>query len=640
MDKIYRYITIFALLLGSVLGTVSCKDDDLLVDVPEVDGPAFGDDVYCLNFVATLDNMGSRSVYDSSKEPEEITKWENYIDLERFRVLFFDEDDKFIFESKNRWVKQVDADDHFSSWYISVPLGAFGNDSYGAGQEYDWDAIHTFLTTHRFKVALLVNRPAKLLYPGFIDSELELTEGVFDNDGPYWGPGDVGEKSLFDLHHYQYDVIYTDKGEHRIKTNSCYYDFVMGEIDTDRPTMGSAINWVSFDNGDTDKDQMYNTSNYMRNIKMPSAEHPIPMYGIQQFDPIPDKMWRKGTPFDISNEPAEAFPDIAVELGKYDYRSIALLRCCVRLDLKIPKSVKNGAKPTYVTLWYSNIYSRTEPMDTWTPTDQIWNQNGMAHSDGNCEMSRLISFGPVVTNKDPGNGGTKDKYQERIKWFYGAWLDRDWKFKRVDGKTMIPEKNGIEYPRIFNACIQRNKVIQLKNGDMTNYFDDKGSYWHYVVYTGERSPNDVNSLPDMPKNPYIVTFVISWDDTKFYCIPLLNYEKNTDTSVAGVFGPTSDGKWKDGSTPSAYNTYINTTLPASTGNNIPYPLLRNHIYKFTLSGKARSTDDELDNIRISSEVLATPDINFSEKVKVAPIKANLNNESVNKTTTSSARLRK
>lgn len=607
MNFITKYILLFILPVLTFLGLVSCTDD---IEMPDnTNNNNIPEDVYCIEFVATVDNLGSRGVYSKTNDPEEITKWENYIDLERFRVLFFDEDDKFLFESKNRWVKQINADDSFSSWHISVPLGAFGNDSYGEGYEYDWDSIRTKLTSSKFKIALLVNRPAQLLYPGFIDSELSLTDGVFDNDGPYWGPEHSGKQKLFDLQHYQYDIIYTDKGEHQIKTNSSYYDFVMDDINTDRPKMGAAINWVSFDNGDTDK-KLLSGTNYMRNIKMPSAKHPIPMYGVQIFEPIPAAQWKKGSPFDISNQPKEAFPNT-----DYTYRSISLLRCCVRLDLKIPKTVMSGNKPTFVTLWYSNIYSRTEPMDNWTPTDQIWNQNGTAHSDSNCELSRLISYGPMVTNKSPGNGTTKALYQQQLKWFYGAWLDKGWDFKTIDNKFSVPEKNGIEYPRIFNSCIQRNKVIQLDNGDVTNYYPDRNSYWHYIVYTGERNPNDVNSLPNMPSNPYIACFVISWDMKKFYCIPLLNYGAVSYDYYSAVFGPHSDGSWANASPNSNYNTFINSTVPAATGSNIPYPLLRNHIYSFTLKGSRAGSGDGMQDIHIESEVRATPDINFSETVK-------------------------
>lgn len=604
----------------------SCHDEDLTAMSPE-EAPSFGNDVYSINFIATVDDMGTRGVYNQSSDPQEVTKWENYIDLERFRVLFFDMDDKFLFESKNRWVKQVEAGNSFSSWYVSVPLGDFGNDNYGEGQGYDWDFIRGFLTSNKFKIALLVNRPARLLYPGFIDSELGFTDGVFDNDGPYWGPEHTGKKTLFDLQHYQYDIIYTDKGEHGTKTNSSYYDFVMGEIDTDRPTMGAAINWVSFDNNDTDKELLSGTT-YMRNVKMPSASHPIPMYGVQVFDAIPEKAWKPGSPFDISNIPDNVFPD---DRAPYTYTSISLLRCCVRIDLKIPKTVMGGKKPTHLSLWYSNIYSRTEPMDNWTPTDQIWNQNNASHSDNNCEMSRLISYGPFVTNKDPGNGTTKAKYQERLKWFYGAWLDKGWKFLTKDNKAVTPTKtNGLEYPRIFNSCIQRNKVISCLKADMSQYYDD--GYWHYIIYTGERNPNDVNSLPNMPSNPYISCFFISWDNTKFYGIPLLNYAKNNDDQVSKVFGPHSDGTVKNGSTPGPYNTYVNTNVPSSTGDNIPYPLIRNHIYTFTLKG-TKSGDDDLSSFFIDSEVNATTDINFSKIVERAKVNKVFKNATVQTTNT-------
>lgn len=612
MKRLYQYIIVLLIVCCATVTLNSCADEVILPAAPSEEEYNPRDDAYTLNFVVTVDEMGSRSTYNKSDDPVEITKWENYIDLERFRVLFFGEDDKFLFESKNRWVKQINASDNFSSWYVSVPLGAFGNDSYGEGQEYDWDAIRTYLTTHRFKIAILANRPAQLLYPGFIDSELSLEDGVFDNDGPYWGPDQAGVRTLFDLHHYQYDIIYTDKGEHGIKSGSSYYDFVMDDIDTDRPKMGAAINWVSFDNGDTDKTLLSGT-NYMRNIKMPSANHPIPMYGVQIFDHIPPEAWKKGTPFDISNLPVEAFPD-----AKYDYQSISLLRCCVRLDLKIPKSVMSGKQPVHVSLWYSNIYSRTEPMDNWTPTDQLWNQDGFNHSDSNCELQRLIDYGPVVTNSSPGNGTTKALYQQRLKWFYGAWLDKGWDFYTIDGGKSVPTET-IKYPRIFNACIQRNKVIQLNYGDVTNYYPDKDAYWHYIVYTGERSPNDVNSLPNMPSNPYIACFVISWDNKKFYCIPLLNYNEVPYDYYSAVFGPHSDGTWANASPCSAYNTFINSTVPQNKAEKIPYPLLRNHIYKFTLKGTRSADGNDLENIHIDSEVRSTPDINYSGQVKTAKI---------------------
>lgn len=601
MDKFLKYAFRTFLLAAAFIQSLSCAGDKELAEVGGAGREGFGEDVYSLNFTITLDNLGAAGTRAfSDSDPEKIRKYENYINIERLRVMFFDTNDMFLFESKNRWVKKIDSNGEFSSWFVSVPFGPFGDDGYGEGMEYDWTAIREHLTTHEFKIAILANRPAQLLYPGFTESTLELPDGVFDNDGPYWGPEDSGKKSIFELQHFQYDIIYADKGNHSGGAAASYYDFVMGNIHTDRPTMGSAINWVSFDNNDTDKVAL-NSSTSMRHLKMPSEEHPIPMYGIQIFDRIPASLWKEGTPFDLSNLPAAAFPDV-----DYNYKTISLLRSCVRLDLVIPKTIKGGAKPSHVSLWYANIYSRTEPMDVWTPTNLIWGENHEAQ----CELEDLIDYGPVSSTVYSGrNTESKAAYQQCLSWFYGAWKDKGWQFETLSGSKITPPAVGGSippYPRIFNPCIQRNKVITCERG----YTDYGDNYHHYVVYTGERNINDPNTLPNMAKNPYIACFVISWDNSKYYCVPLLNYRDNTDSDFSGVFGPHTETVAANGSWPSAMNTYMNS-LQSEKGANLPYPLLRNHIYRFTLTGTKADGDE---GIGITSEVFRTPDIDFSGKL--------------------------
>lgn len=609
MKYIFKYI--FATFMTTVfmLSLVSCRDEDLLENFPEEDEMPVAEDLYTLNFSVTVDKMGLNS-YSHSYDPEFITRNESYINLDRFRVLFFDADDMFLFESKNRWLKQIDDNDSFSSWYVSIPLGAFGNDTYDDGKDYNWDDIRKKLTTEKFKIAVMANRPANLLYPGFMESELELPDGVFDNDGPYWGPDDVGKRNIFELHHFQYDIIYADKGKHSGGAANSYYDFVMGDINTDRPTMGAAVNWVSFDNGDTDKETI-TSSVAARNCIMAGKEHPIPMYGVQIFDPIPADKWEIGTPFDISNEPVDAYPD--PEGLVYNHNSISLLRSCVRIDLLIPKTVKNGAKPTFLTLWYSNIYSRTEPMNNWTPTDELWNRNGAPHSDTNCEMDALLNYGPVSWASAPYYSNSKDAYQKRLSWYYGAWKGR-WDFKTRSNTYVTPvaETSSTPYPQIFNPCIQRNKVIRFNNNDVTNYYND--GYHHYVIYTGERNINDPNTLPDLTKNPYIASIVISWDKANYYAIPLLDFSKNTELAgEANVWGPHTSSPYSTGSWPSALEDYMKTVPNETNKANYPLPLLRNHIYRYILKGTKGS--DDPDDLFITSEVAKTENINFSEKVK-------------------------
>lgn len=577
-------------------------------------------DVYVLNFMVTLDNMGTAQstrgevAYDPSQHPKALTDAENYINPERFRVLFFDDNNWFMFESKNRWLKRVDDNDNFSSWYVSVPLGPFGNDSYGSGKEYDWDNIHSQLTSGKFKIAILANRPHELQYPGFIDSQLSLPDGLFKNDGPVWGPDDAGKKSLLDLHHCQYDIIYYDKGNPKDASEKNFYDFVMGDYTGTRPTMGASIHWASFDYGDTDK-VVLNGSTNMRHIKMPSVDHPIPMYGIQEFDPIPTTSWKPGTPFDLSNEPQDAFPDFA-----YSPKAISLLRSCVRVDFKIPKSVKS-TPPTHISLWYSNIYSRCEPMNTWTPTDQLWSEDRR-----NCEWELIRDHGLISTSKYGDATTSKNEYQKNVAWFFGAWEDptlpaaQRWQFNINGGGTMKPSSSSAvgsaPYPQIFNTCIQRNKVLTLERANVSDLYND--GYWHYVYYTGERNMNDPNNIYNMGKNPYIETIIISWDKKTFYCIPLVQYGVNNDVDLGSTWGPhvSSDSKkimYESGSWPSIMDTYINSVKSETNKNNFPYPLVRNHVYSFTLKGT--KGEDDLDAMTISSEVLQTPDINFSGEVK-------------------------
>ena len=609
MKIISQYITLCLLGLVAALSLSSCKDDDLSLSVPDngIEAPDFGD-VYALNFMVTVDDMGSGLSTRAGEDPLELRRRENYIDLERFRVLFFDNKDDFLFESKNRWVKQVEANNTFSAWYVSVPLGAYGNDSYGEGMEYDWNAIRNYLTHNEFKIAILANRPAQLLYPGFTESELELPDGVFDNDGPYWGPNDVGKKNIFDLHHFQYDIIYADKGKFSEGAASSYYDFIMSDIESGRPTMGAAINWVSFTPGDSEKIG----STEARNLLMPGENHPIPMYGIQRFSPIPEAAWKVGSPFDISNDPADSYPSPSV---KYDHKAISLLRSCVRLDLKIPKSLKNK-KPVFLALFYSNIYSRTEPMDTWSPTNDIWKPH-----DSGCEWESILNYGPVSWSSSSNYGQTKQLYQQRMSWFYGIWnKEKNWPFATRAGSTkvnLVAEGSTTPYPRIFNTCIQRNKAVWvLKNGDVSDLYND--DYYHYVVYTGERNINDPNTLPNMTKNPYISCFVISWDNSNYYAIPLLNYAKLNDSDYTNkVFGPHAYNPYSTGGWPTALDTYITSLISETNKNNWPYPLLRNHIYSFTITGpsQTKAGDESLSEAGIVSEVIRTPDINYSELVK-------------------------
>ena len=653
-----RYNNIKNIILTVLFGFMaftSCIDDDYMLsggedyDIPE--GIREG---YSINLIATLDKMGGTRA-DNAAQLEEM---ENYIDPEKFRVLFFDSKDTLLFESKSRWVKKLNPGAPESEWLISVPVFTYGNDVYevddGNGGkktiEWDWEYIREKLTSESFKIAILANRPELDYYPKL--SGIKIGAHWYDNSAPYWTPEHTGKVDVFDLHHCQYDPMYHGKSATDLNKEESekygglgigFYDFLMKDWEhvTDKddayyamkPKMGATASWVEHikrkllpedspydmrkgkdDNGVVvDRDYPY--------AILPSYEHPIPMYGIQKFDPI--TTWTKGTPFNVSDLIGGENEDVLA----YDFRTIPLLRSVVRLDLLIPKA-SYPEEPGLVGLWYPNVYSRCEPMDVWTPTELIWKEH-----ENLCEWNDIMNYGLIVSaNEDIGGTTTKGTtnrkadnkfdFQNTISWFYGAWKDKKWPFKNNEGVDLTPidlqdDPRNISYPRIFNPCVQRNKFVicSIPNdpdtqGNVTAPDDD---YWHFVAYTGERNMIDVNRIPlQNAQTSYTVTWMFKDSDRdQYFCIPIADYSKPQQYATE-CFGPYKNEDW-DGSSnlPKEsknnerkattkilkYADTLRDNVPAKgesfqdskfageePRDEMPWPLLRNHIYRITVTG--------------------------------------------------------
>lgn len=584
--------TFLAVLLALVT-LVSCIDDfDSCVeqgqndyDIPE--GIRSG---YAINLTVTLDRMGGNRASANVNNPLE--EFENYIDPEKFRVLFFDSNDKLLFESKSRWVKKLNPSSNNSEWLVSVPVFTYGNDVYEVDEngekiikEWNWELIREKLTTEKFKIAILANRPELDWYPAFKDLS-GVPAHWYDNSGPFWNPDSTGKVSVFDLHHCQYDPMYHGKS-----TENGYYDFIMKDWGKDkyedkRPKMGATSSWVNW-KSETKKPTEYDpkhtsgAGDTVRYTIRPSFEHPIPMYGIQEFQPISN--WTKGTPFNLSD-----LIGGTDETNKpYNYRSVSLLRSVARLDLLLPKS-SYPTKPKMVGLWYSNIYARCEPMNVWDPTDQIWQED----HENDCEWNDIMNYG-LVSSKNTSLGGTnrnssqKNDFQKTISWFYGEWLKKGWIFKNSENQDLTPDEiPGIHYPKIFNPCVQRNKLVicsEEGEGDANDLYNDE--YWHFVVYTGERNMIDPNTLPQTSGTAYATTWMFKDEDhdKKYYFIPIADYSKSQSYARQN-FGPYDD--FNTGNTlPTGILSYGNDLRDnVTTRDEMPWPLLRNHIYRITVTG--------------------------------------------------------
>lgn len=653
--------TIFILLFVCFASLTSCIDDlESCVDDEVQRELAKG---YSLNLTVTLDNFGgngdTRAETRGLSSANPMKQWEDYIDPEKFRVLFFNDKDQFLFESKSRWVKQLAPLNGYSQWLVSVPMFSYGND---VEENWDWDAIRDALTGKNgekyFKIAILANRPEKEFIPAFSQTGFgQGTSTWIDNRGPYWKrnhtawgaeAGDTIRK-IFDLHHCQYDPVYHAKSAHDagVGTDN-FYDFIMGDYDLDangkttdtyvdkKPKMGATVSFLYWgdpdDSGKTaydgeevqqDYDGDYPTISATQKPKYairPDKDHPIPMYGVQNFDVITH--WVKGTPFNLSQ--------IAENQSKsYNFKSISLLRSVVKLELCIRKDLFGGdsKKPPLVTLWYSNVYSRCEPMDVWTPTEDIWKPH-----DSGCEWKDIMEYGLFCSAK-PTVGGTirnsddVKNFQKTMTWFYGAWIDKGWTFKRSkdsqpkdDVDAVIAGGDVPEYPRIFNSCIQRNKmVICNKKGDLTDEYQDE--YWHYVVYTGERNMLDPNEIPQMSQKFYTVTWMFkdgrySGNNKRYYFIPIADYT-GAQTYARQSFGPYNiashdlpkvdkkigynSSKDKAGQDINTYATNIFNNVAVTDKGNMPWPLLRNHHYRIIIGSPSGSRTRGEDGFTIRSD---------------------------------------
>lgn len=593
--------------MGGMVLISSCSDNDLVMPDGSGDSDMNAEEGFSIGFSVSLDNMGGpatriSAVYNDAK----LQEYENYVDLEKFRVLFFDSDDKFLFESKNRWVKKLDtgSDPAASEWYVSVPLYTYGNEL-----NWDWNTIRTALTSGSFKIALLVNRPDKDWYPGFKNTGMENGEiaGWIDNRGPDWGPEMTGKKDIFDLHHCQYDKLYHGKSYSNGINN--FYDFIMedfsGSYSSMQPKMGATSSWVDW-NGES------SMKSGKKAFKMPDKDHPIPMYGLQVFNAIDSEKWRKGTTFVLNR--------------KGEDNSIALLRSVVRLELWIPKNTTGVSDVGFIGLCYPNIYARCEPMNNWTPTDQLWAEenSGNEYNIESCkEMASILEYGPICKDGDGTSTNTstsKRDYQQRLAWFYGEWLKKGWNFGTHSGNVLtntyvenMVSQHGPS-PKIFNSCIQRNTVVFCDNSKISD-----NNYYRYVVYTGERNINDPSALDKLGDNGGGKPTVLYWmfnQGSKLYGLPITDYSNSSNPAYSI---PTMS--YSSASPPETHdyvNTYENENKVANTGymqkvmkqtdpKNLPWPLIRNHVYVIKLA-KTKADTGTLADFAITSEDLHSEDI--------------------------------
>ena len=664
MTSTMKYLLLSFLLLASGVVT-SCVYDEYPIE-NDVDEVQFDGDV--LKFTFTLDNMGGEA---ATRAENPLAKWENYVDAEKVRVLVFDNKDQFLFESKNRFIKQLNPSPDHSTWSVTIPMGSYGNDK---EYNWEWDEIRKRMSANSFKIALLVNRPDREWNMGILQRNklvpnedcdpnnsatydgpdpYVVPQGWFGSTGPHWDKTNSiasytdeedkkDVKDVFDLHHCQYDPIYHGKnyyttGNSFKNTNQNFYGSVT-EGDAELPYMGATSSWVDWGVNDNVRDGQ---GWQYRKTVLPSEKHPIPMYGIQEYAPLIG--WKKGT---------------SVNLDRLSDKPISLLRSVVKLELIVPKGTAQ-----HVLLFYPNIYARCEPMDVWTSTDLLWTANDRHKAD--CEWNLIKNFRMTEVTDETGTSDDNNlaqnvifasrlKIQQRMSFLYGIWRkEKNWSFNDDnDGRDIDSyyDENykDKEFVRLFNPCTQRNTAVYVEK--CPGYESDL--YDHFVAYVGERNVNDPSNLGDLGNHGGGNCTVMYWcimssaSKTKtvsgttysykeLYSLPIIQYDQTGLDLTKVLRKGYSFANAKPAN--STNNMTTNRNSGASTNMGLyaqkvhssghpgeseydsnfdekywPLPLLRNHVYSITMTGMRSGgnlTDDEVP-FSVHFEEKHTENINF------------------------------
>lgn len=305
---------------------------------------------------------------------------------------------------------------------------------------------------------------------------------------------------------------------------------------------------------------------------LPSADKPIPMYGVQDFAPIRPYV-RKGYTLNISNidenEDNEAIKD-------YPFRRVYLLRSVAKVELYFKISAFSKNPPSHVYMRSMNRSARSETKDVVTPTDILWygsgdgsGMNGMRnyYNPYNADPDNLVKYlsvdqefdniceFPPLYNKDDTS---IDSYRNFTTWYHACWVDRGWDwdnswpdFPEAEVSRELPDAGAItpdkvnnptltyqyhfpgspypdnSFPRIYNPRIDRSDFCRF------HYVGIVDGHYKYVLYMPEKNVDDADSKGDRSASPKIAHIEVrfkglntstNFDDNNHYRIYFTDYK--------------------------------------------------------------------------------------------------------------------
>lgn len=299
---------------------------------------------------------------------------------------------------------------------------------------------------------------------------------------------------------------------------------------------------------------------------LPSSDHPIPMYGIQKYDKL-EGFWDEDASFDLTGGGADS------EGNPYKAKTIFLLRAVAKIEVKIPKSI---GVPKHVYMRSLNRNVRCEPMDVSTPTDEIWKDH-----DNGCEWEMIQQHGTFYNN-----GFSKDAYKKHLTWYYGTWLEWGWNFNGYS--SYVPNESTGPFPRVMNPYINRSDYAAFI--DVTDYYNDE--YYHFLFYMGENTL-DASSQYNGDGGSIMVPHVEIRFDARY--TPTSKMASNNDLNLTDndcyriYFTPggiAPGARDANGASKIPYNQYASQYENKAEYIRQHWPIMRNHVYRFTVKDAA------------------------------------------------------
>lgn len=675
-----RYFFVLALILV-VFAISSCTDDKLLPDPEQIEEKDYTDptlpdefkDGFSITFNMRLDPIGSVDGVGTRVTSTDIMEYDNYIDLEKVRILFFicakgttefdttglpdeidaqgnvslggkknyyiGDQDYFLFESKSRWVSQLTtAESSEANWQVTAPVFTYGNN-----EVYQWDKIRKALETYPFKVAVLVNRPDEVNFGNF-DNKFNGAEVKFTTDrGPNWGPMDSWlpyelrsdeEKNdpnyskdrytINDLHHCQWDAVYASKnnGDPNTYAGSGVYTMIMkNPVSDEKTSYLEAPSENKDENGKLSDPKAYQDLMGALSYWTKKGEK---VDDTDNYYFLPDKV-KQGIPmygvqiFDPIKDWKKGTPfnlsyGLSGQQSTYKRKNIHLLRSLVKLELKIPKVVldADGNERKIEVINPRLDYSNV--MARCEPLDVATPPEILWKSEADCEWENLLAYGPMI-NENHG-GPDLQYYQKKLAWFYGAW--RTWWDFNETMKNGLKDKSffdsngnvrGKPYPRIYNPVIQRNANASIKECMVEGAGEDDKNYY-FVVYTGERNINDPSRFGES------TAYYIEKSMIAFFHFQIKGDDSNIRYKIALTdYSNNQLIKEKYTKTGILLDDYKKAMADKSkkeyVKENWNWPLLRNHCYTFTVNSFGNFSDPGgLDVSVVSTEKRKAPGFYF------------------------------